>query len=257
MGQVGVSRDEVITQAAVSAADDQLDDWIVSFDRALKDIVHGDTQSPLYKRYFTSAPWTFIRMGLESEISRVRGWVDSRASESNQSLKDQGATCDAHHPRRSRPRPPAQSRRRARRSSRLLHHVAHRRDQHHPRRPVRQARHQGLRGRFAPRLAEPLFPQIRAHEERAVRRQRPGQASAGDAEGVSGGDGSFEEIVSFGKQIKSLPAGKMDMDTVGDLIAKLAELKVTSAGTRWGRPRPGVQTVFSVVESPGQVHPTE
>ena len=90
-GQVGVSRDEVVAHAAVSAADDQLDDWISSFDRALKDIVRGDTQSPLYKRYFSSAPWTFIRMGLESEISRVRGWVDSLASESNQSLKDQGA----------------------------------------------------------------------------------------------------------------------------------------------------------------------
>jgi hypothetical protein len=90
-GQVGASRDEVTAQAAVAAADDQLDDWIASFDRALKDIVRGDTQSPLYKRYFSSAPWTFIRMGLESEISRVRGWVDSLASESNQSLKDQGA----------------------------------------------------------------------------------------------------------------------------------------------------------------------
>ena len=89
-GQVGASRDEVVAQAAVAAADDQLDDWIGSFDRALKDIVRGDTQSPLYKRYFASAPWTFIRMGLESEISRVRGWVDSLASESNQSLKDQG-----------------------------------------------------------------------------------------------------------------------------------------------------------------------
>jgi hypothetical protein len=32
-GQVGVSRDEVIAQAAVAAADDQLDDWIASFDR--------------------------------------------------------------------------------------------------------------------------------------------------------------------------------------------------------------------------------
>jgi hypothetical protein len=89
--QVSVSRDEVAAQAAVSAADDQLDDWIGAFDRALKDIVRGDTQSPLYKRYFTSAPWTFMRMGLESEISRVRGWVDSLASEPNPSLKDQGA----------------------------------------------------------------------------------------------------------------------------------------------------------------------
>jgi hypothetical protein len=34
-GQVGVSRDEVVAQAAVSAADDQLDDWIASFARAL------------------------------------------------------------------------------------------------------------------------------------------------------------------------------------------------------------------------------
>jgi hypothetical protein len=76
---------------------------IASFDRVLKDIVRGDTQSPLYKRYFSSAPWRFIRMGLESEISRVRGWVDSLASEPNQSLKDQGA----------------------RRSSRSFHHVAH------------------------------------------------------------------------------------------------------------------------------------
>jgi hypothetical protein len=90
-GQVSASRDEVAAQAAVSAADDQLDDWIESFSRALKDVVRGDTQAPLYKRYFTSAPWTFIRMGLESEISRVRGWVDSLASEPNQSLKDQGA----------------------------------------------------------------------------------------------------------------------------------------------------------------------
>jgi hypothetical protein len=90
-GQVGASRDEVAAQAAVSAADDLLDDWIQSFSRTLNDIVRGDTQSPLYKRYFTAAPWTFIRMGLESEISRVRGWVDSLASESNPSLKDLSA----------------------------------------------------------------------------------------------------------------------------------------------------------------------
>jgi len=89
-GQVSASRDEVAAQAAVAAADDQLDDWIRSFDRALQDIVRGDTQSPLYKRYFSSAPWTFVRMALESEISRVRGWVDSLASEPNQSLKDLG-----------------------------------------------------------------------------------------------------------------------------------------------------------------------
>jgi hypothetical protein len=90
-GQVGASRDEAAAHAAVAAADDQLDDWILGFDRGLKEIVQGDTQSPAYRRYFTSAPWTFVRMALESEISRVRGWVDSLASEPNPSLKDRGA----------------------------------------------------------------------------------------------------------------------------------------------------------------------
>lgn len=90
-GQVGRSRDEVVAQALVSAADDQLDDWVASFDRVLQDIVRGDTQAPLYKRYFTSAPWTIIRMGLESEIARIRGWVDSLASEPNPALKEQGS----------------------------------------------------------------------------------------------------------------------------------------------------------------------
>lgn len=88
--QTQAARDEVAAQAAVAAADDQLDDWIELFDRTLQSVLQGDTQSPLYKRYFTSAPWTFIRMGLESEISRVRGWVDSLASEPAQSLKDLG-----------------------------------------------------------------------------------------------------------------------------------------------------------------------
>jgi hypothetical protein len=90
-GQVGASRDEAAAHAAVAAADDQLDDWILAFDRALKTVVQGNTLSPTYQRYFTSAPWTFVRMALESEISRVRGWVDSLASEPNQSLKDLGA----------------------------------------------------------------------------------------------------------------------------------------------------------------------
>lgn len=90
-GQVSASRDEVAAQAAVSAADDRLDDWIESFGRNLKDVVRGDMQAPLFKRYFTTAPWTFIRLGLESELSRVRGWTDSLASEPNQSLKDMGA----------------------------------------------------------------------------------------------------------------------------------------------------------------------
>lgn len=91
-GQVAASRAEVTAQAAVAAADDQLDDWIRALDRALQDVVRGNTESPRYKRYFSTAPWSFIRLGLESEISRVRGWVDSLASEPEQALKDLGTT---------------------------------------------------------------------------------------------------------------------------------------------------------------------
>jgi hypothetical protein len=90
-GQLSTRREEVAAQAAVGAADDQLDDWIKAFDRALSDVVRGDKQSPRYRRYFMAAPWTFIRLGLESEVLRVRGWVDSLATEPEQTLKDFGA----------------------------------------------------------------------------------------------------------------------------------------------------------------------
>lgn len=85
--QVGAWREEIAAQAAVSAADDHLDDWIRRFDRALKEVVNGNVQAPAYRRYLSSAPWTFIRLGLENEISRVRGWIDSLASEPEPTLK--------------------------------------------------------------------------------------------------------------------------------------------------------------------------
>jgi hypothetical protein len=91
-GKVAASRDEVTAQAVVAAADYQLDDWIRGFDRALQGVVRGNTESPRYQRYFTSAPWTFIRLGLESELSRVCGWIESLAGEPEQALKDMGTT---------------------------------------------------------------------------------------------------------------------------------------------------------------------
>lgn len=89
-GQFGVWREEIAAQAAVNAADYQLDDWVHAFELALSHLLAGDTQSPRYKRYFTSAPWTIIRLALESEVGQVRGWVDSLATEPEQVLKDLG-----------------------------------------------------------------------------------------------------------------------------------------------------------------------
>jgi len=56
----------------------------------LLDAERGNRQSARYQRYFTSTPSAVTRMGLESELSRVRGWVASLGSEPEQSLEDLG-----------------------------------------------------------------------------------------------------------------------------------------------------------------------
>jgi hypothetical protein len=86
-GQHGTWREELVAQAAVSAADDALDDWVHDLDVALPHLVAGDTQSPPYRRYFATVPSALIRMGLESELGRVRAWPDSLAGESDAELK--------------------------------------------------------------------------------------------------------------------------------------------------------------------------
>jgi hypothetical protein len=88
----GVWREEIAAQAAVSSVDEQLEDWIHAFDRVLKAVVNGDVQSPLYRRYFSSAPWTFTRLGLENQISWVRGWIDSLAYEMEPTLRPRAVT---------------------------------------------------------------------------------------------------------------------------------------------------------------------
>lgn len=89
--QLGTWRAELIAQAAVNAADDALDDWVHDLDLTLSHILAGATQSPRYRRYFSMAPSMIIRMALETELGRVRGWVDSLASEPEAELQALGA----------------------------------------------------------------------------------------------------------------------------------------------------------------------
>jgi len=89
-GQFGTWREEVVAQAAVTAADDALDDWVHDLDVALKHLVAGDTESPRYRRYFSAAPSLVIRMGLETQLGRVRAWADSLSSEKEAELKALG-----------------------------------------------------------------------------------------------------------------------------------------------------------------------
>jgi hypothetical protein len=90
-GQLDTRREEVVAQAVVSAADNALDDCVHDLDLALKHLVAGDTASPRYRRYFSAAPSSLIRMGLESELGRVRAWPDSLSSEGEAALKDLGS----------------------------------------------------------------------------------------------------------------------------------------------------------------------
>ena len=158
-GQAGARREEVAAHAAVSAADDALDDGVRAIDRALADAERGNRKSARYKRYFGGPPSTYTRLGLESELSRVRGWVASLTSEPEQGLKDLATRLRCRHQAgRRRPRAAPQGGCRPQRSRRSHRHPAHRRHQRRPRLPLRQPRRTRPQGAPARRLARPLLP---------------------------------------------------------------------------------------------------
>ena len=90
-GQLGVWREEVAAQAAVDTFDDQLDDWVRALDSALLRVVGENAKAPRYRRYFPVAPSSIIRMGPENELTRVRSWADSLATEPEGDLQELGA----------------------------------------------------------------------------------------------------------------------------------------------------------------------
>lgn len=90
-GQLGLRREVATAQAQVDAVDDQLDDWVRALDTALLTIVNQDAQSPRYRRYFSATPSATIRLGLESELARVRSWAGSLATEPEPALQQLGA----------------------------------------------------------------------------------------------------------------------------------------------------------------------
>lgn len=88
-GQLSAWREEVTAEAGVAAQDYRLDNWVRGFDLALLSAVEN-TQSPRYKRYFKAQPSRIIRLGLASELSRVRSWVESLTTEPEAMLKEMG-----------------------------------------------------------------------------------------------------------------------------------------------------------------------
>lgn len=89
-GQLAAWREEIAAEAAVAEADDLLDDWVHALDVALLGILEQDTLSPRYRRYFSEAPSSIMRLRLESQITRVRSWAESLASEPERVLQELG-----------------------------------------------------------------------------------------------------------------------------------------------------------------------
>lgn len=88
--QLSAWREEIAAEAAVAEADDLLDDWVHALDVALLGILEQDTLSARYRRYFSDAPSSIMRLRLESQIVRVRPWAESLASEPERALQELG-----------------------------------------------------------------------------------------------------------------------------------------------------------------------
>ncbi len=89
-----VRRGELIAQAAVAAANDTLDDTVSAVDEGMQRVVDRNRDAARYTRYFTSNPWIIIRLGLQSELAKVRGWVASLKSEPETQLRQLGDTLE-------------------------------------------------------------------------------------------------------------------------------------------------------------------
>jgi hypothetical protein len=89
-GQLAAWREEIAADAAVAEADDLLDDWVHALDVALLGILQQEVLSSRYRRYFSDAPSSIMRLRLESQIARVRPWIEWLATEPDIALQDLG-----------------------------------------------------------------------------------------------------------------------------------------------------------------------
>jgi hypothetical protein len=90
IAQLEAWRRELLAQAAVDSADDFLDDVVEAIARAILVLVKQDRKDARFLRYFSEPPSVIIRMGLQAETERVRGWVPSLRSEPAKELQAEG-----------------------------------------------------------------------------------------------------------------------------------------------------------------------
>jgi hypothetical protein len=86
---------EIVAQAGVDYEDEQLDETVDDVDHA---IIHidRDRESLRYRRYFPHGKAEIIRLGLETELDRVRTWPTQLGGESEKPLQKLGTRVATH-----------------------------------------------------------------------------------------------------------------------------------------------------------------
>lgn len=80
-GQYAAWRREIVAQAGVDAVNVALDETTVSFGQRLFVAVAGDRKAPRWRHYFKSTVSRLVRLGLASQLERVRPWPASLRGE--------------------------------------------------------------------------------------------------------------------------------------------------------------------------------
>jgi hypothetical protein len=96
LSQLGCWRAEIVAQAAVDGCDDEVDETVDAIDDALLAVVKKDRSSPRYRRYFAKPKQEILRLGLESEIARIREWPASLKTEPEPELEAGGERLQGH-----------------------------------------------------------------------------------------------------------------------------------------------------------------
>ena len=86
--QRGGWRREIIAQAHVDVADDDLDDDVAKLGLDLLHLEGGNRKSTRFKLYFKAGVSVIVRLGLESQIPVVRAMATQLASEPEKTLKE-------------------------------------------------------------------------------------------------------------------------------------------------------------------------
>jgi hypothetical protein len=85
--QLGSWRTEIVAQAEVDAANDDIDELVVEYADTML-FLFKDRKSSRFTRYFgNQSPHKFVRMGLEAQLAAMKGWPTSIQNEPEEQLK--------------------------------------------------------------------------------------------------------------------------------------------------------------------------